>query len=509
MSARVAALVVVAVTVMPWVAVLPVVIAGRSRLGVDVGARSAAAVVGVGFIASALVGIASWSTGQVSAVGVGATTLRLDALSLVMSTLVLGLSALIQLFAVRYLRGDGRQLWFVVTANLLTGFTVLMVSAGSIMVFAGAWIGAGAALVLLLGTYWRLPQARDGVRRTAVRLLIADATFLVAVGALVVAAGGDISFDRLGTVVSRMSGWEQLTLAALLIVPAMARSSQIPFHGWLPRTLAAPTPVSALMHAGVVNAGAILLLRFAPAIAGHRSVMILICLMGAATVVFATAVRTVRPDVKGRLVYSTMAQMGFMIMVCGLGLFAAAIFHLVAHSLYKSTLFLGAGTGVRQHATDRDLPAHTVPSVPAAVTVTIASVLLAVGSLLAAELALPPDSAASVGLLVFVGLTAAVSLGTAVSTDLSTRTVLVGAAATVALGIGYVAFQHLFISAFGPATATNGAPGWLLALPGSALIAIELLARNNRVAPRLRDLIYMAGVTASLPRTPTRTGVSS
>ena len=493
----------------PWVALVAAALVGRSPGGPDLGARVVAWVMGAGFAAAAVIAVWSLRVSRPPELSIGATTIRLDVVALVMSMLVLGLSALIQFFAVRYLRGDRRQLWFVVTANLLTGFTVLMVSAGSVALFLGAWVGAGGALILLLGTYGRLHQAREGVRRAALRFVAADSVFIVAAVAVLAASGGDLPFDRLGSVLGRLSEWEQLAIAVGLVVPALARSSQIPFQGWLPYTLAAPTPVSALMHAGVVNAGGILLLRFAPAIASHRPVMILICLIGAATLVFATAIRTVRPDVKGRLVYSTMAQMGFMIMVCGLGLFAAAIFHLVAHSLYKSTLFLGAGAGVQQHATDRDLPARVVPAVPLAVAVAAASVIVAVGALLTAELAFPPGSATSIGLLAFVALTASVGLGTALNTDPSLRTVLLAAVATVGLGIGYVAFQHQFISAFGPTAAANGAPAWLLVLPAAALIAIELLARNNRIAPRLRDRIYAAGLTASLPRTPTRTGVSS
>ncbi|TFC56376.1 hypothetical protein E3O62_13005 [Cryobacterium sp. TMT2-15-1] len=492
----------------PWVAVLASAIAGRLGRSGELVARIAAAVVSLGFVFTAAVAVAVstlW-TGSIQ-VGFGETSVQLDTLALIMSMLVLGLSSLIQGFAVRYLRGDPRQIWFVVTANLLTGFTVLMVCAGSVALFACAWVGAGAALVLLLATYWPLAQAREGVWRTVVRFGAADTAFLLAVAVLLVGAGGDLSFDQLGAGASGLSAPAQLTLAVLLVLAALARSSQIPFQGWLPFTLGAPTPVSALLHAGVVNAGAILLLRFAPAIAPHRSVMIVVCVVGAATLVFASAVRLARPDVKGRLVFSTMAQMGFMIMACGLGLFAAAIFHLVAHSLYKSTLFLGAGTGVRQHATDRDLPTRTAPSRLVAGLAVAISVTVTVAVLVAAKLVLSPAvSPSSIGLLAFVALTAGVTLAVALATHFSIRTTVVGTTVTAAVGIGYVAFLHLFTGALEPGVPVQGAPGWLLVLPAVGLIAVELLARSSTGAVWLRDRVYTSALAASLPRNPIRTG---
>jgi len=497
-------LVVGGVTLTPWIAGLGAVLLGLAGVGGDRAARVAAIVVGVGFVATVAVAIASVATPhQNEQVVFGSTSVRLDALALILSMLVLGLSALIQVFAIRYLRGDLRQVWFVVAANLLTGFTVLMVCAASVALFAVAWIGAGAALVVLLATYRPLAQARDGIRRTGSRFMIADTAFLVSVGILLVTARGDIPLDQLGAVAESLPLTLQLTCAALLVVSALARSSQIPFHGWLPFTLAAPTPASALMHAGVVNAGAILLIRFAPAIAPHQAVMIGVFVAGAVTLVYASAVRLVRPDVKGRLVFSTMAQMGFMIMACGLGVFAAAIFHLVAHSLFKSTFFLGAGMGVRQHAVDRDLPPRkTYSPIALAVAVTL-SVLFPLAALAAAEWALSPTvSTASTALLAFVAVTASVALGTALSTNFSARTLLTGAASIVVLMFGYVALLQVFTAALEPTTIIAAAPSWLLALPTVGLIAVQLLSRNPNRLAYLRDRVYTRAVTTALPRPP-------
>ncbi|WP_130178662.1 proton-conducting transporter membrane subunit [Cryobacterium sp. SO1] len=506
-------LVVGGVTMAPWIAGLCAALLGWAGVSGNRVARLAATVVGAGFVATVAVALTSVAAPhQSEQVVFGSTSVHLDALALILSLLVLGLSALIQVFAIRYLRGDLRQVWFVVAANLLTGFTVLMVCAGSVALFTVAWVGAGAALVVLLATYRPLAQARDGIRRTGSRFMIADTAFLVPVAILLVTARGDIPLDQLGAVAESLPLPLQLTCAVLLVVSALARSSQIPFQGWLPFTLAAPTPVSALMHAGVVNAGAILLIRFAPAIAPHQAVMVGVFVAGAVTLVYASAVRLVRPDVKGRLVFSTMAQMGFMIMACGLGAFAAAIFHLVAHSLFKSTHFLGAGMGVRQHAVDRDLPPRKIYSSSALAAAVTLSVLVTLAALAAAEWVFAPTEAtASTALLVFVAVTASVALGTALSTDFSPRTVLTGTASIMLLTFGYVALLQMFTAVLEPATTINAAPAWLLLLPTVGLIAVQLLSRNPHQLAHLRDHVYTRTVTTTLPRPPAlpRTSVST
>lgn len=480
----------------------------RSGGSAEVVARLVVTVIGVGFmVAVAAIPLVFSST--IVRVGVGQTTLQADGLAVVLSALVLGLTTLIQAFAIRYLRGDTRQLWFVAASTLLTGFTVLMVCAGSVAVFAVGWIGAGGALLLLLATYWPLSQARRGVRSTAVRFMIADTAFVLAVILLLAASGGDVSWGRLALVVAALPVPVQLIVAGLLVTGALARSSQIPFQGWLPFTLAAPTPVSALMHAGVVNAGAILLFRFAPTIAVHTSVMTIVFLAGATTLAYSAAMRLLRADVKGRLVFSTMGQMGFMIMVCGLGLFAAAIFHLIAHSLFKSALFLGAGMGVNQHAVSRDLPPakpRTSTAIGVAVTV---GVVVPAATLLAAKLVLSPTtSGAAIGLLGFLSLTASVALVSALITDFTVRTFAAGIAAIILLAVGYVEFLHIFTTAVQPSVSISAAPAWLLLLPALGLLGVQLLAGTRRLSG-VRDLVYARSLTATVSRPPTAQKVLS
>ena len=475
----------------------------------DLTARLGALATGVGFVVSVAALPVAVTSGGIRW-GFGETAIRLDSVAVLMLMLVLGLSALIQSFAVRYLRSDSRQLWFVAAATLLTGFTGLMVCAGSVAVFVVGWIGAGIALVLLLGTYRHLPQARQGVERTAIRFLISDGGLLVAVIVVMVAGNGDVSFERLGAVTAALPIQLQLTVAVLMVTAALARCSQIPFEGWLPFTLAAPTPVSALMHAGVVNGGAILLLRFAPTVAEHKIVMILVLVSGAATMVYASAVRMVRADVKGRLVFSTMAQMGFMIMVCGLGLYSAAIFHLIAHSLYKSALFLGAGMGVREKAVDRDLPSRR-PTSAAKIAATVAlAVTVPAAGLIGAKIVLSPAmSEASLGLLGFVAITASVAVAHALVTNFTARTIFVGAVAVGVLAFGYVAFLHLFTEVLEPVSGLTAAPAWLLVFPACALLVVQVLAFNPNSIARMRNVVFTRSLTSTVSRPlPATAGVS-
>ncbi|WP_375481300.1 proton-conducting transporter membrane subunit, partial [uncultured Mycobacterium sp.] len=282
--------------------------------------------------------------------------LQADQLVAVLLPLVCTISAVVQLFARRYLWGDRRAERFFAATAVLTSATAILVSAASMVVLALGWTVAGCALCVLLGLYAELPTARDGLRRTARAFAVGDLALWVAVTVIVIDWGdGDLRAGHLSRLTAT-GWWQTAAVAALLLLAAASRSAQLPFHRWLPATLAAPTPVSALLHAGVVNAGAILLLRSGSIVGSSTAVMHAAFILGAATAVYATVLMLTKPDIKGALAHSTMGQMGFMIMTCGLGLFAASIFHLVGHGMYKATLFLGSGSAVRRHLRRRHAP---------------------------------------------------------------------------------------------------------------------------------------------------------
>jgi NADH:ubiquinone oxidoreductase subunit 5 (subunit L)/multisubunit Na+/H+ antiporter MnhA subunit len=465
----------------------------------------ATVILGASLVSAAVLCGVVFARGTVHAT-LGPLVLTADAVAVVLSCLVLVLSGVIQVFAVRYLRGDPRQPWWAVVSNLLTGCTAVLVCAGTVGVFTVSWICAGGCLVLLLAMYPRAPRAREGVIRTAISFAVGDLGLLAACCILILRSGHDVRLDALGSALATAPVWLRTAIGLLLVAAVLSRSSQIPFHRWLPSTLSAPTPVSALMHAGVVNAGAILVIRFAPVIANQLVVMLVLFIAGVATLLYASAVRLVKPDVKGRLVFSTMAQMGYMIMGCGLGAFAGVLLHLVAHSLFKSSLFLGAGRGIRQRAEARDWPRES----PRRTRVVVASVILAViipsGAFAWAVVTVDPTlSVRNLPLFVFV----LVSLGVAVARWLRSTWSAVAVAASVALAFLYTALLAWFASFVPVPAGVPAVPPLLVAIPIVALVVLEVLVVRRNGRNRFGARVYARALATSLPRPIIRKGANS
>ena len=383
----------VALVLLPLSGAVTATVLGSRRA--EMCARTGAVATAGSFVLAVALTVAVALGGPVSAVltssdGRLVVGLRADQIGVVLLLLVSGVSAVVQSFARRYLRGDAHAVRFFAATGLLTAATAVMVTSATLIGFAVAWTVAGVALCLLLGLYRTVPAARDGVRRTVRVFAIGDVALWLAV-LIMTARWGNLDLRRLGDVIPSMTDETgSLTLVAcLLVVAAMARSAQVPLQGWLPATLAAPTPVSALLHAGVVNAGGVLLVTMSPIFAAAPVAMYLAFAVGGVTAVYGTLLMLVKPDIKGALAHSTMGQMGFMIMTCGLGWFAAAVFHLVAHGMYKAALFLGSGSAIQGHVRHRTAP--PLPAVPRATLVTLApfAVLLPAAALLGAAAVLP------------------------------------------------------------------------------------------------------------------------
>ncbi|HTY28823.1 MAG TPA: proton-conducting transporter membrane subunit, partial [Mycobacterium sp.] len=303
---------------------------------------------GAGFVGSVGLAVSAAAGNAVSlsvdtSSGHSILAIRADQVAVVLLLLVFGVSAIVQTFAMRYLAEDERAGWFAAGAGLLTAGSAGLMTAGTLVMLAISWTTAGVALCLLLATYWHLASARDGVRRTATAFLVGDLALWAAV-ALVATRQGTVDLRVLQS--ESLSGPVIAVVALLVVVAALSRSAQIPFHRWLPATLAAPTPVSALLHAGVVNAGGVLLVKLSFLLTASGLAQAATIIAGVATLAYGAMIMLVKPDIKGALVHSTMAQMGFMILTCGLGLWAAAVFHLVAHGFYKATLFLSSGSAI-------------------------------------------------------------------------------------------------------------------------------------------------------------------
>jgi NADH-quinone oxidoreductase subunit L/NAD(P)H-quinone oxidoreductase subunit 5 len=279
----------------------------------------------------------------------------------ILGLLTTGVGLVVQSFAARNLQRDLRERRFFILASLLTAATTSVALAATLGVLCAAWIVAGLALAGLVTHRATWGPARRASRRTLRSLWIGDSALLVATLLATVSAGpidlrSPAAAARKLADASMLGGHVLPVVAVLLTIAGISRSALVPVHQWLPSTIAAPTPVSALLHAGVVNGAGMLLVRLAPVFGASAAATHLAFAAGALTACYATTVMLVRSDVKGNLAWSTAGQMGFMTVQAAIGAFPAALLHIVGHGMYKAALFLGAGNSVTGHLHHRQRP---------------------------------------------------------------------------------------------------------------------------------------------------------
>jgi len=273
------------------------------------------------------------------------TVLRVDGLTLVMSLVITFVSGIVHSFARRYMAGSRHLDRFYARLFGLTLIVLLLTAADHLVLFAGAWTAMGWVLADLIGHIRGWKQAQAAARRARRSFLGGSA--LLAAGLTVLALSTEAT--TISGVLRRLDAlslWAAVGAGGFMLLAAMIQSALVPFHGWLLSSMTAPTPVSAFMHAGLVNAGGVLLARFAPVAEAVPVVMQGTVLVGAVSALLAQAWMLVQTDVKRQLGCSTVAQMGFMVLQCGLGFFAAALAHLILHGFYKAYLFLASGSVV-------------------------------------------------------------------------------------------------------------------------------------------------------------------
>ncbi|UVE49131.1 oxidoreductase [Haloferax larsenii] len=273
-----------------------------------------------------------------------------DGLTVVMWVVVTFFSGIVHSYSRRYMAGDSALNKFFGNVFAFTLVVMVLVATDSLAVFAVLWLTMGLVMANLIGHVdsWRhartaAAHARRYFAGSSALLAVAFATLWWETGASTVSAVASAEIAPTGTV---------LFAVAMLLLAAMIQSALLPFHTWLLSSMTAPTPASALMHAGFVNAGGILLLRFAPVVTVDRGFMLAIVVVGATSALLGKLLKTVQTDVKGKLGCSTVGQMGFMFMQAGLGFFGAAITHLILHGFYKAYQFLSAGGTVEQGSPD-------------------------------------------------------------------------------------------------------------------------------------------------------------
>lgn len=320
-----------------------------------------------------------------------------------------GLSLLVTLvviaFARRQLRADPRRVAFTRLAIGLALGTLLMAFASDALLLAAGWIVTGRMMAGLIGHVGGWDEAQDAARRATIAFTVSDLALTGAVITLALAAGST-GMAAITAMVPAMAASTKLIAALLFVLAAMARCATPPFSGWLIGSLAAPTPVSALMHAGFVNAGGFLLVRFAPVLEAAPIAGYTLFAAGVIAALLGSAIMLVRSDVKGALAASTVAQMGFMLLTIALGAYVAALWHMVAHGLFKAWLFLGSSGTISTAPVGPKGLARPMPAVIALVVLvvmglaldsTISPALLPLGLALAALLGALTVAARSAG----------------------------------------------------------------------------------------------------------------
>jgi NAD(P)H-quinone oxidoreductase subunit 5 len=271
--------------------------------------------------------------------------LHVDGLTYVMATVTTFVSGIVHSFSRRYMAGAKHLNGFFGRLFGLMLIVLLMTAANHLVLFAAAWTAMGWVLADLIGHVHGWPQARAASRYARWHFL-AGSGLLAAALALLGQQAEAWTIDGVFAGLSSLSVSVVVTASLLLLGAAMIQSALVPFHRWLLSSMTAPTPVSGFMHAGLVNAGGVLLARFAPVVFERSSVMLVIVAVGGLSALLGQAWMLVQTDVKRQLGTSTVAQMGFMVLQCGLGLIPAAITHLLLHGFYKAYLFLAAGSAV-------------------------------------------------------------------------------------------------------------------------------------------------------------------
>ena len=291
-----------------------------------------------------------------------------DNLSIVMGLLILFVAFCVGSFSWRYLKGDSAQKRFYAYLSLLSISTLVLVCTDQLPVFITAWGASNLLLARLMVHKFSWTAAREAGKLTLRNSAISFASLSIA-GFLLYAETKTTSLRAILSYNQPIPS--TLTAISLIFVAAMAQSAQWPFHRWLTSSLNSPTPVSAMMHAGLVNGGGFLLARFAPLYIQQPDFFQIVFAIGFVTAFLGTLWKLMQSDVKRMLACSTMGQMGFMVMQCGLGLFPAAIAHLVWHGLFKAYLFLASGAAAQEKRIDLGYP----PSLPVFLTAAICGIL--------------------------------------------------------------------------------------------------------------------------------------
>ncbi|AWN73059.1 TPA: proton-conducting transporter membrane subunit [Legionella anisa] len=279
-----------------------------------------------------------------------------NTLSLLLCCLILLVSFVVHRFSIRYMDGDRLYWRYFCNLAAITLSAVVMVLADNLFLFWLSWSLSNLLLIVLMVHKSEWAAARNSGRLTLNTLLVGSISLLAAF--MLITFSTDTASIQALNQKDIASSSVFLPAMTLITLTALTQSAIWPFHRWLISSLNSPTPVSALMHAGLVNGGGILIVKFAPLFAASNHLLMIVFVLGAISAFLGTFWKLMQHDIKKMLACSTLAQMGFMMMQCGLGLFAAAVAHLCWHGLFKAYLFLSSGSAVAQKSNEPKVHAY-------------------------------------------------------------------------------------------------------------------------------------------------------
>jgi NADH-quinone oxidoreductase subunit L len=287
-------------------------------------------------------------------------TLHLDTLSSILTLIVTGIGFLIHVYSVGYMSHDEHQTKFFAYLNLFCGFMLVLITASSLPLLFVGWEGVGVCSFLLIGFWYQDQEKAFAGRKAFIVNRIGDAAFILAM-ALAFQTFGSLEFASFSPLSPEHHAlnFNPQTLewiAILLFIGCMGKSAQFPLYIWLPDAMAGPTPVSALIHAAtMVTAGVYVLARCAHLYMQAEMASNIVAIIGLTTALFAAAVALFQKDIKKVLAFSTVSQLGFMVLAMGVGAYSVGIFHLITHAYFKALLFLGSGSVIHALHGEQDI----------------------------------------------------------------------------------------------------------------------------------------------------------
>ena len=286
---------------------------------------------------------------------------QLDPLSAIFMLIITGVGLCIFVFATGYMHDDpGFYRFFAYMGLFMFSMLVLVMGSNFVMMFVG-WEGVGLCSYLLIGYYFNRAEAANASRKAFITNRIGDFGFILAIFGIIATFGTaeytDVVSRAASYPVEPLGHWGLLSWIALgLMIGACGKSAQFPLHVWLPDAMAGPTPVSALIHAAtMVTAGLYMLTRTNVIFQHSQTMMLVVAVIGAFTAIFAATIGITQNDIKKVLAYSTVSQLGFMFLACGVGAFVIGIFHVMTHAFFKALMFLGAGSVIHGMHHEQDM----------------------------------------------------------------------------------------------------------------------------------------------------------